>query len=275
MCPSSDAVSKCCESGEKHKLRTDIAWPSSVCATLPAATSKMLIMPSMAPLAMYFPSGLCKWNETKFSQSMKATTTKLASSLTYAMLSVNLPFCGSSTCSGFAVSALYIDILPSCDPEMTYLSHGENATVHKSTGPSAAWFSSWPVSIFQRHRPESSELLAIVLPSELTATDTTPSEWPDNFWRNSKRLSFRSQIFTMSSKLPVTMKSLTGSTEAVESLEMSGSAVTSSFFGLFGSPVWPHATLQMLSSCAFSSLCNTEYCGRNKVRTTNLELVNE
>lgn len=30
MCPSSEAVSSICESGEKHKLRTDIAWPSSV-----------------------------------------------------------------------------------------------------------------------------------------------------------------------------------------------------------------------------------------------------
>lgn len=58
MWPSSDAVSSIVESGEKHKLLTDIAWPSNVCATFPAATSNMLISPSMAPLAMYLPSGL-------------------------------------------------------------------------------------------------------------------------------------------------------------------------------------------------------------------------
>lgn len=58
MWPSSDAVNSICESGEKHKLRTDIAWPSSVWATFPAATSKTFIIPSIAPLAIYFPSGL-------------------------------------------------------------------------------------------------------------------------------------------------------------------------------------------------------------------------
>lgn len=58
--PSSEAVSSICESGEKQRLRTDIAWPSSVCATLPAATSNIFIIPSIAPLAMYFPSGLFK-----------------------------------------------------------------------------------------------------------------------------------------------------------------------------------------------------------------------
>lgn len=173
------------------------------------------------------------------------------------MLSVNFPFCGSRTCSGLAVSTLYNEILPSCEPDITYLSHGENATVHKSTGPSAAWFNSWPVSVFQMQRPESSELLAIVFPSELTATETTPNEWPDNCWRNSKRLSFRSQTFTTSSKLPVTMKSFTSSAD--ESLDSSGSADTSSALGFFGSPVRPHATLQILSSWASSCLCNREY----------------
>lgn len=34
------------------------------------------------------------------------------------MLSVNLPFCGSSTCSALAVSTLYNDIFPSCEPEI-------------------------------------------------------------------------------------------------------------------------------------------------------------
>lgn len=63
--PSSEAVSSIWESGEKQRLRTDIAWPSSVCATLPAATSKIFIIPSIAPLAIYLPSGLCKsWTMT-------------------------------------------------------------------------------------------------------------------------------------------------------------------------------------------------------------------
>lgn len=33
--------------------------PSSVCRSFPVAISKILIMPSIAPLAKYFPSGLC------------------------------------------------------------------------------------------------------------------------------------------------------------------------------------------------------------------------
>lgn len=197
------------------------------------------------------------------------------------MLNVNFPFWGSSTCSGFAVSTLkqyinhitnidayflainpkqthlYNEILPSCDPEITYLSHGEKATVHKSTGPRAAWFSSWPVSVFQMQRPESNELLAIVWPSELTATETTPSEWPDNCCRNSSRLSFKSHTLTVSSKLPVTIKSLICSVGFVaESLEASGSSSSFSFPWL---PVRPQATLQMLSSWASSCLCSREY----------------
>lgn len=38
------------------------ATPSSVCRSFPVAISKMLMMPSMAPLARYFPSGLCAGN---------------------------------------------------------------------------------------------------------------------------------------------------------------------------------------------------------------------
>lgn len=199
---------------------------------------------------------------------------------------MNLPFCGSSTCSGFAVSALkfknffvnivrkpnlnntislnnlistylYNEIFPSCEPEITNLSHGENATVHKSTGPSAAWFNNWPVSVFQIHRPESSELLAINCPSELTATETTPSEWPVNVFRNCKRLSTKSHILTVSSKLPVTIKSLNAGV-AVDSFDASGSAF-SSVATFFGSLVRPQATLQILSSCANSCWCNSEY----------------
>lgn len=58
MWPSSEAVKSICELGEKHKLRTGIAWPSKVWATFPAVTSKIVIIPSIAPLAIYLPSGL-------------------------------------------------------------------------------------------------------------------------------------------------------------------------------------------------------------------------
>lgn len=58
MWQSSEAVSNILELGEKHKLLTGIAWPSNVCTILPAATSKIVIIPSIAPLAMYLPSGL-------------------------------------------------------------------------------------------------------------------------------------------------------------------------------------------------------------------------
>lgn len=43
-------------------LRCDFFLPSSVCRSFPVAMSKMLMIPSMAPLARYFPSGL--WEET-------------------------------------------------------------------------------------------------------------------------------------------------------------------------------------------------------------------
>lgn len=56
--PSSDAVRRSCESDEKHNDRIGIAWPSRVCHNLLEATSNIFIMPSIAPLAMYFPSGL-------------------------------------------------------------------------------------------------------------------------------------------------------------------------------------------------------------------------
>lgn len=137
MWRSSEAVRSICESGEKHKLRTDIAWPSNVWTTFPAWTSKMLIIPSRAPDAIYFPSGL------------------------YARLSVNFPFWGSRTCSAFPLSTLYIEIFPSFDPEITYLLSGENAIVHKSTGPREIWFKSFPLSAFHKHKVESNELLAI------------------------------------------------------------------------------------------------------------------
>lgn len=60
MCPSSEAVSNSCESGEKQRDRIGIAWPSNVRHSLLEAISNIVIMPSIPPLAMYFPSGLCK-----------------------------------------------------------------------------------------------------------------------------------------------------------------------------------------------------------------------
>lgn len=181
--------------------------------------------------------------------------------LTYAMLNVNFPFCGSRTTSGFAVSTLYSEILPSWEPDMTYLPSGEKVTVHKSTGPNAVWFNSWPVSALQIHNPESKELLAIVLPSLLTATDTTPREWPDNCWRNSNFLSFTFQTLTVSSKLPVTMKSLI-STESGLVVESDVSSATAFAVFTVSEAIFddrPQATAQMLSSWANSCLCSSEY----------------
>lgn len=173
------------------------------------------------------------------------------------MLSVNLPFCGSNTCSALPVSTLYNDILPSCEPDMTNLSHGEKATVHRSTGPNAIWFSNWPESALQKHKPESSELLAIIWPSELMATETTPSEWPVNGCRSSSRWSFRSHILTKSSSPPVTMKSFICCVGLLnrESCEASGSS--SSSLG-FSCVVRPQAHDQTLSVCAVSCLCSNE-----------------
>ncbi len=57
MCPSSEPVSSFSESGENVSDRMGMAWPSSVFTTLPEGISKMFTMPSIAPDAMYFPSG--------------------------------------------------------------------------------------------------------------------------------------------------------------------------------------------------------------------------
>lgn len=46
---------------------------------------------------------------------------------------------------------------------MTYLLHGENPTVHKSTGPNVNICFLSPVLAFQRHMLESNELLAIAV----------------------------------------------------------------------------------------------------------------
>lgn len=77
------------------------------------------------------------------------------------MLRVNFPFWGSNTCSAFPVSTLYIEIFPSLDPEITYLLQGENATVHRSTGPNESKCFCSPVLESQKQRLESKELLAI------------------------------------------------------------------------------------------------------------------
>lgn len=58
MCPSSDAVKSNCESGEKHNDLIGIACPSNVWHSLFDATSNIFMIPSTAPLATYFPSGL-------------------------------------------------------------------------------------------------------------------------------------------------------------------------------------------------------------------------
>jgi len=45
-----------------------MACPSKVCISFPESTSNMFIMPSIAPLAMYRPSGL--WNENNYHHSI-------------------------------------------------------------------------------------------------------------------------------------------------------------------------------------------------------------
>lgn len=109
------------------------------------------------------------------------------------------------------------------------------------------------------YKPESSELLAILLPSLLMATDTTPSEWPDNSLRNFSWSSRTFQIFTVSSRLPVTMNSLLAGTSFESDAFPSDMSTSDSAVCV----VRPQATHQMLSSCAFSSLYRSEYCGKS------------
>lgn len=51
--------------GRRAACGSRAAVPSSVCSSFPVAMSKMLMMPSMAPLARYFPSGLCTDTRTR------------------------------------------------------------------------------------------------------------------------------------------------------------------------------------------------------------------
>ena len=52
----------CHQYGNFKRVRLQAAadLPSNVCMSLPVAMSNMLMMPSIAPLAMYLPSGLCQ-----------------------------------------------------------------------------------------------------------------------------------------------------------------------------------------------------------------------
>ena len=61
MSLSSEAVTSSWESGEKHRDRTGMAWPSRVCSRVPLSTSNRLMIPSTAPDATSLPSGL--WGE--------------------------------------------------------------------------------------------------------------------------------------------------------------------------------------------------------------------
>ena len=62
--------------------------PSSVCRSFPVAISKILMIPSMAPLARYFPSGLCRehmkiiWNSMLLSHPLSNTSNLLVPGLT-------------------------------------------------------------------------------------------------------------------------------------------------------------------------------------------------
>lgn len=196
--------------------------------------------------------------------------------LTYAMLSVNFPFCGSRTRSSFPLSTLYSVILPSCDPLTTYLSQGENVTVHKSTGPRATCLSSCPVVVVQKHNEESRELLAIAAiagyylrykghvcryslwPSELMATDTIPKEWPVRVCRRLNSLSSKFHTLTTSSRPPVTMMSCgsprgNSSSCGSDASGFSSAAVVVVVVFLPGFSC-PQSQLQMLTSWALSSL---------------------
>ena len=56
MWPSSEPVSSLVLSGLKLSERMGMACPSSVCTSLRLVSSNTLMMPSMAPVARYFPS---------------------------------------------------------------------------------------------------------------------------------------------------------------------------------------------------------------------------
>lgn len=178
------------------------------------------------------------------------------------MLSVNLPFCGSKTCSTLPDSTPYIDILPSCDPDITNLSHGENATVHRSTGPRASCFSRRPELELQKQSPESKELLAIVLPSRLIATETTPREWPGSCWRSLSCCSLTSQILTWLSRPPVTIKSFSVALAFGDLAFHSSVSNKSSSLSLFSETEGlPHAHDHILSAWAVSCLWSSENWG--------------
>lgn len=195
------------------------------------------------------------------------------------MLNVYLPFCASSTCSALPVSTLYIEILPSFSPEITYLLHGEKPTVHRSTGPNVSMCFFSLVLALHRHMLESSELLAMAVeectfnlspatpalalhllwPSELTATETTPSAWPFNWCRSFSVLSSRtSHTLTRSSRPPVTIKSFGFGSFLSKSNGFSSSGGVFSSPALAGSGSRPQAHAQSAFSWAFSSLCNNE-----------------
>lgn len=188
--------------------------PSSVWTTFPAWTSKMLMIPSSAPLAMYFPSLLYARLKWKFKTHIFNFSYQF-------YLKVNFPFWGSRTCSTFPVMTLYIDILPSFEPEITKLLSGENATVHKSTGPKTTWFNSFPSTELQIHKVESRELLAISerifyknfkhiqkaklfshFPFGDTSTETIPREWPVKLYKWLNELPSTFHTFTSGLSLP-------------------------------------------------------------------------
>lgn len=77
------------------------------------------------------------------------------------MLSVYFPFWASNVCSAFPVSTLYMEILPSFSPDITYLLQGENCTVQRSTGPKLSRCFLSPERASHKHMVESRELLAM------------------------------------------------------------------------------------------------------------------
>ncbi len=71
MWQSSEAVTRYLQSGENVSDLMGIAWPSSVVMIFPVSKSKSLIIPSIAPLAICFPSGLWSNNYNKYGMSLR------------------------------------------------------------------------------------------------------------------------------------------------------------------------------------------------------------
>lgn len=125
--------------------------------------------------------------------------------------------------------------------------------------PASCWQWLWGECSF--NQSPASSALHLLWPSELTATETTPSAWPFNWCRSFSELSSRtSHTLTRSSRPPVTIKSFGFGSFLSKSNGFSSSGGVFSSPAFAGSGSRPQAHAQSAFSWAFSSLCSNENC---------------